>query len=501
MKTTRTHVLLLSLAAALPACSSSPSSQSGSHKPSTSIADLPVPQTPSGVNIDGEMNDWPGDTAVLADTHYLYFRFSFPKRAFTVQNAPKPVVILIDADNDANTGQRPLAKGLKGMGVDLELIFSGNETEHRGVAAYSVSNDGVFTPINPYDLDFVCAPTVAAPWYEARISRSAAALAPLPTAGLRTMGNACVAVGIIGSDENLGAYSDPGVVTLPPADAPGAGLADVLLPAKPAGAVRLVSWNVERSAPTKDPQAFRRILQVLEPDVLQVQEWDTGSADDVGNWMTQWVSSQVQWNVVKADGDLNSGGGVAIISPFPLEKKLMSPPLGGAGGSPVRFVSASVMTPIGAMLVGSTHLKCCGHLDSPEDQRRLAEAQTINKSFLFSQAPALRVITGDMNLVGSRPPLDALAAGLDADGSDLAVAPTPVLGDRATVTWGRSGDPFAPGRLDYILYSDASLRIVNSFVLDTRRLSGESLARLGLDRTDSDASDHMPLVIDVLPAQ
>ena len=113
--------------------------------------------------------------------------------------------------------------------------------------------------------------------------------------------------------------------------------------------------------------------------------------------------------------------------------------------------------------------------------------------------PIVRVICGDMNLVGSRPPLDILRANLDADGSDLSIAEPFVLGDRSQYTWSDYKTTFTPGRLDYVLYSDSTAQVYQSFVLDTSRLNEETLARAGLNRTDTDASDHKPVVVDLIP--
>ena len=63
-----------------------------------------------------------------------------------------------------------------------------------------------------------------------------------------------------------------------------------------------------------------------------------------------------------------------------------------------------------------------------------------------------------------------------------------VIGDSAVYTWSDHKTEFPDGRLDYAIYSDSSAEAVNAFVLDTRRLSNRTLARLGLDRTDSTAS-------------
>src|SRR5205814_4949203 len=146
--------------------------------------------------------------------------------------------------------------------------------------------------------------------------------------------------------------------------------------------------------------------------------------------------------------------------------------------------------------------KCCGTAGGPEDQRRLAEAQAINaamKTAMPQVNTPMRVLGGDLNLVGAAGPLGALAAGLDTDGSDMAVVQPMVLGDPSLITWVDPKSEFPPGRLDYLLVSDASAQVVNAFVLDTSKLSAKSLARVGMDRGDTAASDHLPVVVDIKP--
>jgi hypothetical protein len=102
-----------------------------------------------------------------------------------------------------------------------------------------------------------------------------------------------------------------------------------------------------------------------------------------------------------------------------------------------------------------------------------------------------------MNLVGSRPPIDLLRAGLDRDGSDLTPAPAAVHGDAAFYTWRDAKAAFGPGRLDWLLYSDASAHAVNAFVFDVSRLTDDVLVSMGLRREDAEASDHLPGVVDL----
>ena len=104
---------------------------------------------------------------------------------------------------------------------------------------------------------------------------------------------------------------------------------------------------------------------------------------------------------------------------------------------------------------------------------------------------------GDINLVGSRTPIDILKRELDSDETDLTIADTPVHGDGAIYTWRNPKDRFSPGRLDFLLYSDGSLSVVNAFVLDTTRLADEVLNESGLDLAATNSSDHLPVVIDI----
>jgi hypothetical protein len=91
----------------------------------------------------------------------------------------------------------------------------------------------------------------------------------------------------------------------------------------------------------------------------------------------------------------------------------------------------------------------------------------------------------------------------DWDGSSLADAlPSHNgLGDQ-DYTWRNDAEPFRPGALDRIFFTDSALQVVNSFVLNTALMTDEALARYGLvwDDVVLDAQsgnyDHLPVVVD-----
>lgn len=457
------------------------------------------------IAIDGDITDWPTDDAFYANADYLYFRFMVQDQLFTLQAAPSPVTLFLDTDANASTGRRFTQADIKDIGADLEIVFSPKETSGKGAAAFVLDSSGARTRVKPSDLDLVFAPTYASQWYEGRLSRHLSDVPGLPAAGLKTEGAFAGFVTFGEASGKLASYSDPSRGTLVPVSA-GRPLATLALPTKPANAIRVVSWNVENTSPVKHPNAFRNVLQLLDPDVVLVQEWDEGNAEAVKGWFTAMVPFSGEWNVVKAPGDKSNGGGVAIISKHATTLvdlgRLMTEADRTNPSRPIRFIGATITAPHGTMLVGTTHLKSGGSKDSSEDRRRVAEARAINSAFAAASKAipqdAIRLISGDMNLVGSRPPLDILRAGLDADASELDVVQAWPLGDDAMYTWSDDSTPFTPGRLDYVVYSDSNSKHTNAFVFNTRRLSDESLARMGMARDDSSCSDHMPVVVDFL---
>jgi len=521
---TRPLVTLLATlcAAPLTACGESPAPQppsTGTPAAETAATPATEPATPlafqrwsgsQSITLDGDVAEWPQDAAAVADGHWLYFRIKLAAQTRTLQAMSTPVALWIDADGDPSTGRRvdrPRVQG--GLGADIEVVWSPRDPQAprvgQGVMFRVYGPDGSARMVPHEALGFSFAPTHAAEWYEGRISR-AAAKRLMDGGGLASEGRvAGVVVMRDGAGEVTG-WADPFVVEAPPIE-PWSGV-DARVPAPPEGGVRVVSYNVEHTSPLANPEPFARLLAVLKPDVVLFQEWVEGDDADIASWLTAHAGHLGQWDVVKGEA-----WGVAVAARHPIEA--LTEPMIPSPTRPdraLRFVAARVGTPAGALVVGSAHLKCCGSKDSPEDRQRMAEAQAIASLLrelvhLGGQAeqdhhgPWALVVGGDLNLVGSRPPLETLIAGSDLDGSDLAVATAMVLGDAAMHTWYDEGNAFAPGRLDYLTYSDSSARSEAAFVLDTRILDQTARARLGVDAADSGASDHMPVVLDLAPRQ
>ena len=95
--------------------------------------------------------------------------------------------------------------------------------------------------------------------------------------------------------------------------------------------------------------------------------------------------------------------------------------------------------------------------------------------------------------MGSRSPLDVLT---DPTGPNLRRLDARHAGRHETYTWWAPGSSFGPGVLDLATADAASAEHSRAVLLDSRKISAASAQSLGLHPDDSDASDHLLLVVD-----
>ncbi len=449
------------------------------------------------ITIDGEQDDWPLSVTASADASSIFVRFS-PDETLTLQGGQRCTRVLFDLDADATTGLHA-----DSLGVDLEIQISPLPSDKGaalalGARAYAHAG-GQRRTLAHTDVALEFAPTYAASDYELRISRG---FDPDDARGVpalsRLWGEGRVR-GVVVQTDNAGAPLWRGesfevVLPAPRARRPSAGPVP-----PPAGALRVVSHNVLHASPERAPDAFARLYTALSPDVVLVQEWDAWNAARLEAWFDEHAPSETGWHAVAHPGDR---AGVAVISRYPIIHAVDEPVHAQGSGWPVRFVGAVIDAPGGPLLAGSIHLKCCGFAGSPEDEQRKREARAINdhvRRVLDEHGIERCVLGGDLNLVGSRPPLDILRASLDADDTDLATVSPLVWGERTTHTWTDDKSAFTPGRLDWVVYSDAVLDNTFACVVESAALSHSARAAMGLEADDSRASDHLPIVVDLAP--
>jgi len=441
-----------------------------------------------------------GVVAVQVDRQFVHFMLGFHPE-LNVQALDGSLQILVDADGQADTGQERHSM----PGVDLVAGFTPRTpTPSLGVGITLPT----FSPSDPRghphhsEIGFALAPTFAARRIECRIRRRTSASPTPPLFQGQSFSTKWVVTDQDGqiTDETEVIHhalpSAPRAVATPPDS--------IRIPSKPADAMRVMTWNVRFGAILKQRDRSARILRALDPDILLLEEMtEDDSAATLATFLNASVSRQgTVWQVV-----FGAGGGrlrCAIASQFPVKPvaALASVPYPDWPEGQTRTVGGTVIIGNKRVLVAPIHLRCCGRIGSPEDETRFLQAELLNQSLrksIAEESVDAVLIGGDLNLVGSYTPIERLGAGLDLDQTDLGILDPHCLARRTNATWADSHSPFAPGRLDYLLVSDSSVRQVQSFVFNSADLSKRELSRHSLVTSDSsEVSDHFPIVADLI---
>jgi endonuclease/exonuclease/phosphatase family metal-dependent hydrolase len=473
---------------------------------------------PSPIVIDGLFDDWSevpvrlndpadapeaavdfGELRVTHDDRFVHLLVDFG-RVVNPHHLRGTARLLLDADGDARTGEA--LGGLDGVDVVVELTPPHPDVPGRLGRGVGLRVIGAAEPLSPYEIGFSFGPSWASRRFELRLQRrTVLAGAPPFLAGERFSSR----LEFADDRGQLLDRTDPFTHELSPVDPrPGNQLSDPL-GRRPRTALRVVSWNVNFGGLFRQPELFGRILRALDPDVILFQEIHEDTApQQLVEFLRRWVvgggRSRRAWNALigAAGGDLRT----AVAARVDLEAfaPLRVVPMPDRPDQTLR-VAAAIVGTRRRLLVGSVHLRCCGWAGGFEDRTRQVEADALRRAVravLPSASFDGVVIAGDLNLVGSRRPLDLLADGLDGDGSDLAVAEAYQIDNLSNATWSNADQPFVAGRLDFLLYADTNVEPVGAFVMDTRDMAPPWLDRHGLRLDDTaSASDHLPLVVDL----
>jgi endonuclease/exonuclease/phosphatase family metal-dependent hydrolase len=247
--------------------------------------------------------------------------------------------------------------------------------------------------------------------------------------------------------------------------------------------------------------ATGRLVRATSPDVILLQELTEEIPASRVERLLESALPGEDWTV-----HVGRGGGplrcvVATRLPSAVVTELDPLPQPDRPDREIRTAARLIESPEGRVLAVSVHLKCCGRPGDESDRRRITEARTIRAAMarvIAEEEPDAVVIGGDLNLVGTRTPLEILLGGLDVDGSELTVvdAMQPAPG-ASNATWYQPDSRFTPGRLDFVLVSDASLQPVRSLVLNGLHMTGPRWTRGGLRPDDTLISDHFPILVDL----
>ncbi len=242
------------------------------------------------------------------------------------------------------------------------------------------------------------------------------------------------------------------------------------------GDFRALSWNTEHGGLVARKDAFLPLLASFDADLLFLQEIEGAEpARELADWFRENLPGAEPWHVLVAaeGGDLRS----ALVSRFPMEPVDLGLEKGSIGAE--RLALGLVKMGERKLLALSVHLRCCGRMDSPEDELRIEAARQIRRAldlYLNEHVVDGVILAGDLNLVGSRAPLEILA------GAHLRISEPLSSDGQQMVTWRDAKGSFLPGRLDYLLHTPGRPRVERGMVFEPTGTGH--------------ASDHLPLIFD-----
>ncbi|MEE2682166.1 MAG: endonuclease/exonuclease/phosphatase family protein [Planctomycetota bacterium] len=426
--------------------------------------------------MDGRFDDWAGQPPAAPDDEAGLIR------AVRISDDPHHVYVQIDLDQprtlqwleeelrlefDLDGAQRTGLTGYDGMqGVEAVVVFSPIEPERGrtgpGATIYAVDRGGSAVRTTVDALGVVAMPTHSGDRFEIRLDRT-------PAFDADSFRLQCVTRNRDGVQDRTPVVGH--AFATKASKRPARAIHD---PAAPTAKdeIRVVSWNGEFGALFKNPAPFQRSFQALKPDIVLLQELpDKLEPKRVADWFDALDRNQT-WTAGVGGQSLC----VAVASPHPMEAVEELSPVrkfaSGGRGNVVRATGGLVRIGSRSVLAVSIHLKCCGRLGSTEDQKRRTEVEAIHEAVrraVERLKPDGLVIGGDFNLVGGPDILEALVRGLAPGNQDLVVSePIRPCGDDTT-TWGRPGESFVPGRLDFILYG-GSMEATSEDILDIDQL-------------------------------
>ena len=448
---------------------------------------------PTGDNQIGEIDlkiMW-----VSNDEDYIYFRIQTTKEITLVNN--NYLTIYIDSDNDSSTG-----KLLDNLGAELEYTLG-----RRSGNVY-LSEERV---INTRDIGFFGAPTFNGNEFEFGIRRDSKidgqSLFPSEKIKFKLIAytssalsaNSDISPDIGGFEYQFGQNLTEQVPTYS-------------IEKQNQEHLRVMAYNVERDGITSVDKTteYNHIFNAIKPDIIGLTEVYESSSQQIADRISFFLppNQNEQW-FHKKEGEYD----IVLVSKYKIKESFtINSEVGhAASGAFLLDLRPAFETD---MLVIVSHPKCCSGVQ--EDLKRQNQFDAII-AFIrnaVGEGGALSVadktpllIMGDMNLVGDSRQYQTLITGdikfnevygedfvpdWDSTGLDDAIPYVTNTG----MTYTTNPGSFPPGRLDFIVYSASVLEKVNSFVFDTNQLTLEQLANFVINKSDTEVSDHLPVVAD-----
>ena len=441
---------------------------------------------PTVTTINDAIGDSPGvdilEMSVTNDEEHLYIRFKLDTFIDLVDGTELAnIKLYLDTDNDTSTGY-PSSNIL---GTEYSFEFTAR-------LMYNDLNYPEYYTTSLYELGCVPMPTMTSDEFEIMVDRE-------------TFGDT---IAFFIKDSFSGdIIPDQGTTFTYTMQSDYSLITPISIGKNDLSDIRVLAYNVKHNILDAGTDVrFARILNAVDADIITFSECSEVSESEMINYFTEHIDHPVWYT--------NKMNDLLVVTKFPI------------------IQSWSVTNKVAASLIDlpdevySTdflsiyaHPPCCGNdsgrqedfdatiefihdLQSPGGVGEIA----FNTPFTFS---------GDMNLVGYVEQYLTILNGTISNTSQYGEGGFPDWDDTpisdvicrltertSSHTWRKNitnlePGEYAPGRLDFIFYSNSVLNVTKSYTLATREISPEVLIQNGLDVDDTYiSSDHLPIVSD-----
>lgn len=459
----------------------------------------------AAIQIDGSYSDWTPSLAgytdpvesisgidlldfqVSNDANYLYVRVAMDTEIdLTDVLISQSLYLYIDADNNSSTGYSPTA----GFGSECGIHFP-SRTVYYDVVPSSV--------VGFSDIGLVCLPTVSSTEFEIAIRRDAVPDGVVPLFSSDT-------IRLLFRESNGNDFMpNTGGFSYTFDNSPVPAYTTIDLEKDNADHLRMTAYNVKGGMNSGTVQnALDRVLNAIDPDIIGFSEASNVSATTVKNLMDSWLplGTPDGWFTVKDDYDLITASRFPITDDWPsLDRQ-----------HPV-LIDLPATYPSDILLVNA-HLSCCANETGRQAQADefvnfVLDAKTAGGQIDLPEGTPI-VLGGDLNLVGYAQQLNTLLNGdiqntgtwgpggfPDWDNTPLTDLICLQTDQAMAITWEDAGSAFPPGRLDFLIYSDASITAEKAYTLNPGVMSPTRLSFYGLQENDGTViSDHYPVTGD-----
>ncbi|WP_299113843.1 T9SS type A sorting domain-containing protein [uncultured Winogradskyella sp.] len=458
--------------------------------------------------IDGVFDDWTSDLQTYTDTaesingidllefqvtnddNFLYLRIKANSEFDLTGGTPilHDLFLYLDTDLDVSTGFAVRDDFGAELGIDLaDRILYNNFN--------GTSSPNIFFS----DITFRSAPTVTSDEFEIAIRRDAIpdgvnALFPINQVKIlfRNVDN----FDWLPNLNNIYTYTFSSNPTSP--------YVPIDLSKSNSSYIRIMGYNTKLNGLLDNDKLdeYERILNAINPDIVGFVESSGTSESYIKSLFDTWLplGNPNGWYVEKHGGEVTVSRW-EITQQWDLERQF-----------PVLIdLPSSYQTDL---LFTNAHLTCCGNDEARQRQvdeyaAFILDAKTSGGIITLLEDTPI-VYSGDLNLVGLSQQLTTLVTGdiqdtatygngapLDWDDSDMKDENVLQSDIPMNYTWRNDFSAFPPGKLDYMIFSDAVLQAEKSYTLQTEVMSMSRLSEYNLLISDtSTASDHLPVIVD-----